>query len=160
MGNMETLIAPVINLAILIGVLTYYLKQPLKSFAKDRHHSIRAELEAVRNQLRDAKAKHAEFSSKLRAMDAEISGLKTQAIQDAQALKAKVQAEAQKLSGNIVEDAKHAAKVLYSEFKVQLYSELGTHVLDRAEKILRERLTGDDRARIRQEFSTQVETMQ
>jgi F0F1-type ATP synthase membrane subunit b/b' len=157
---METLIAPLVNLVILIAVMAYYLKQPLKTFAKDRHHSIRTDLETVRNQLRDAKAKHAEFSSKLRAMDAEIAGLKTQASQDAQALKTKVQAEAQKLSSNIIEDAKHASQVLYAEFKVQLYSELGGHVLDRAEKILRERLTGDDRARIRKEFSTQVETMQ
>lgn len=157
---METLIAPVVNLVILIGLMAYYLKQPLKEFAKGRHHSIRTELEAVRNQLANAKTKHAEFSSKLRAMDAEIAGLKTQAVQDAEGLKKKVQAEAQKLSSNIIEDAKHASKVLYSEFKGQLYSELGTQVLDRAEKILRERLTGDDRARIRQEFSTQVETMQ
>jgi F0F1-type ATP synthase membrane subunit b/b' len=157
---METLIAPVVNLVILLAVMAYYLKQPLKTFAKDRHHSIRTDLEVVRNQLRDAKAKHAEFSSKLRAMDAEIAGLKTQASQDAQALKTKVQAEAQKLSSNIIEDAKHASQVLYAEFKVQLYSELGGHVLDRAEKVLRERLTGDDRARIRKEFSTQVETLQ
>jgi hypothetical protein len=33
-------------------------------------------------------------------------------------------------------------------------------VLNRAETILRERLTGDDRARIRQEFSRQVESIQ
>jgi F0F1-type ATP synthase membrane subunit b/b' len=157
---MQTLIAPVVNLVILIGVMAYYLKQPLKAFAKDRHVSIRTELDTVRDQLRNAQAKHAEFSSKLRAMDAEIAGLKTQALQDAQILKTKVQAEAQRLSGNIIEDAKHAAVVLYAEFKVQLYSELGGHVLDRAEKILRERLTGDDRARIRKEFSNQVETMQ
>lgn len=157
---MQTLLAPVVNLVILIGIMAYYLRAPLKAFASNRHHSIRTELEAVRNQLRDAKGKHIEFSSKLRAMDAEIAGLKNQAIQDAQALKKKVQAEAQRFSGNIVEDARRASHVLYAEFKTQLYSELGARVLDRAEKILRERLTGDDRARIRKEFSTQVETMQ
>jgi hypothetical protein len=81
-------------------------------------------------------------------------------IQDANAMKSRIVAEAQKLSGNVIEDAKHASAVLYTEFKSSLYSELGARVLDRAEIILKERLTGDDRARIRKEFSTQVETAQ
>jgi F0F1-type ATP synthase membrane subunit b/b' len=157
---MESLIAPLINLIVLIGILAYYLRAPLKAFAQERHHTIREELESVRNQLRGAKEKHEEFSSKIRAMDAEVAALKDQTLQDARAVHTKILIEAKTLSGNIVADAKTASRVLYAEFKGQLYSELGNHVLDRAEKLLRERLTGDDKARIRKEFSTQVETIQ
>lgn len=157
---METLIAPLINLLILVGALVYYLRKPLKTFAETRHHAIREDLESVRNLLRGAQEKHEEFSAKLRAVDAEVSGIKTQMIQDAQAMKSRIVAEAQRLSGNVIEDAKHASAVLYTEFKSSLYSELGHRVLDRAEAILKERLTGDDRARIRKEFSSQVETAQ
>jgi F0F1-type ATP synthase membrane subunit b/b' len=157
---MATLIAPFINLLILVGVLVFYCRKPLQVFAETRHHTIREDLETVRNQLRNAQEKHAEFSAKLRAVDAEVSGLRAQMIQDANAMKSRIVAEAQKLSGNVIEDAKHASAVLYTEFKSSLYSELGARVLDRAEIILKERLTGDDRARIRKEFSTQVETAQ
>jgi F0F1-type ATP synthase membrane subunit b/b' len=157
---MQTLIAPFINLLILVGVLVFYLREPLKVFAETRHHTIREDLESVRNQLRAAQEKHAEFSAKLRAVDAEVNGIKSQMVQDAQAMKSRIVAEAQKLSGNVIEDARHASAVLYTEFKSSLYSELGSRVLDRAEAILKERLTGDDRARIRKEFSSQVETAQ
>jgi F-type H+-transporting ATPase subunit b len=155
---MQTLIAPFINLVILLSLLAYYLRQPLKDFARNRSVSIRDELNQVRTQLQTAQQKHAEFSSKLKAMDAEIAGLKTQATQDAQQMKGRIVAEAQKQSSNIVTDARNAAVTLYSEFKGQVYSELANRVLDRAETILRERLTGDDRARITKEFTHQVET--
>jgi F0F1-type ATP synthase membrane subunit b/b' len=157
---MQTLIAPFINLLILIGVLAFYLRKPLQTFAETRHHTIREDLESVRNQLRGAQEKNAEFSAKLRAVDAEVSGIKTQMIQDAQAMKSRIVTEAQKLSSNVIDDARHASAVLYTEFKSSLYSELGARVLDRAEAILKERLTGDDRARMRKEFSSQVETAQ
>ena len=154
---MHTLIGPLINLLILVGILVYYLRQPMREFARTRSVSIRDEVARVREQLDRAKTKHSEFSSKLKAMDAEIAGLKNQAIQDAHAAKARIVAEAQKLSANISSDAHNAAVTLYSEFKGQVYGELGNRVLDRAEKILRERLTGDDHERIRREFENQMQ---
>ena len=153
---MHTLIAPFINLLILLGLMVYYLRQPLVDFARNRSVTIRDELKKVGEELQLAKQKHAEFSSKLKAMDAEIVGLKNQAIQDAQAMKARISAEAQKQSANIVTDARNASVALYSDFKSQMYTELGNRVLDRAEKVLRERLTDADRARINQEFTNQV----
>lgn len=154
---METLVAPLVNLVILIGLMAYYLRQPLRDFAKNRSVSIREELKTAKEELTIAQQKHAEFTSKLKAMDAEIVGLKNQAVQDAGAMKAKIVTEAQKMSANVVSDARNASVTLYSEFKGQMYSELAGRVLERAERILRERLTGDDRARITKEFTNQVE---
>ena len=154
---MQTLIAPFINLVILLALLAYYLRQPLKDFAKNRSVSIREELKSVSEQLRVAKQKHAEFSSKLKAMDGEIAGLKSQAIQDAQNMKVRIETDAQKQSANVVSDARNGVVGLYSELKGEMYTEFGNRVLDRAETLLRERLTGDDRARITKEFTHQVE---
>jgi F0F1-type ATP synthase membrane subunit b/b' len=153
---METLVAPTINLLCLLALLGYYLRKPMIEFAKTRSVTVRGELEKVREELRAAQSRHAEFTSKLKAMDAEVAALKAQAIQDAQAMKSRISAESQKMAANIVSDARSASVVLYTEFKDQLYSELGVRVLERAEKILSERLTGDDRARIRKEFASQV----
>ena len=154
---MHTLIGPLINLLILIALLTYYCREPMKSFARTRSITIRDELARVREQLGQARTRHSEFSSKLKAMDAEIAALKNQALQDAQAMRTRIMAESQKISANISSDARNAAVTLYSEFKSQIYGEVGNRVLDRAEEILRERLTGDDRARICQEFSHQIQ---
>jgi F-type H+-transporting ATPase subunit b len=157
---MNTLVAPTINLVILLSVLFYYLRAPLKNFVSSRHTTIRDELAAVEKMLRDAKAKYQEFSKRLDALSTEASELRAQAAQEAQAVKTRLIEEAKKLSANIVTDAKSSAEGLYSELRGQLYAELSQQVLERAEKLLAARLTGDDRARIQKEFSHQLEITQ
>jgi F0F1-type ATP synthase membrane subunit b/b' len=157
---MSELFAPTVNLLILIGILAYYLRAPMKQSIRDRHAGLRDELARVRDLLRQSQEQYQEFSSKLKAIDAETTALRQQAIQDAQAAKQRLLADAQRLSMNVATDARRAADSLYVELKGQLSSEIGNRVLERAEQILRERLTGDDRARIRKEFSSQVEAVQ
>jgi F-type H+-transporting ATPase subunit b len=157
---MSELIYPAINLAILIALLFVYTREPVRGFVRTRHETLRDELRRVRDLLTNAKAKFEEFSAKLKAMEAEIQALRDQAKQDAAAVKTKILAEAQVLSANVVTDARRSAQGLYGQLKSELFVEVGNKVLDRAESMLRERLTGDDRARIQRDFSTQVESVQ
>jgi len=157
---MNTLVAPTINLAILVGILFYYLRAPLKNFVRTRHHTIRDDLAAAELRLREAKAKYEEFTARLDSLAAESAELHARTKQDAQAIHERVLAEAQKASANLVADAKTSAENLYAELRGQLYGELSHQVLERAEKILQSHLTGDDRVRIQQEFSRQLEITQ
>ena len=156
---MHELIPSAVNLAILIGLMVYFLREPMANFVKNRHLSLAEELSAVREKLQQAKAQFQDFSSKLSTVESEISGLHQQTRQEAAQTQARVLANAQKISGTIVTDAKASTEGLYAEFRNQLIHEFGAQVLDRAEQIIRERLTGDDRVRIRQEFSKQVESV-
>ena len=56
----------------------------------------------------------------------------------------------------IIADARGSAENLFVDFKKGLYQELSVKVLERAEALLKERLTNDDQARIQKEFSQQV----
>jgi F0F1-type ATP synthase membrane subunit b/b' len=159
-ASVASLIPSVINLAILLGVLYHYTRKPLAAFVLTRHDSLRDELKRVRDQLKAAQEKFDEFSAKLKAIDAEIAALRAQSRQDAQAMKQRVVAEAQRASAMIVTDARAAAEGLYSELRGQLYLDMLASVVDRAERLMRDRLTSDDRTRIRQEFSKQVEAVQ
>lgn len=154
---MHQLIAPTFNFLVLIAILAYYLKQPIKDFVSNRHVSMRDELARVRELLKQAQSKNEEFVSKLKAIDAEVASLRQQMAQDAKSAKQRLVSDAQRLSATIVSDARMAAEGLYSDLRGQLHSELGSRILERAETLLRDRLTGDDRARIRKEFSSQVE---
>jgi len=154
---MSELIFPTINLAILIGILVVYTREPIRAFIRTRHETLRDELRRVRDLLVNSKAKFEEFSAKL---EAEIQALRDQAKQDAATIKSKILAEAQTLSATIVSDARRSAQGLYGQLRSELFVEVGNKVLDRTESVLRERLTGEDRARIRNEFSTQVESVQ
>jgi F0F1-type ATP synthase membrane subunit b/b' len=157
---MSELILPTINLTILITIMVVYLRAPIRGYVSSRHESIRDELRRVRDLLAGAKTKYEEFSSKLKAMEAEIQSLRDQARQDAAAMQSKILAEAQSLSATLVADARKSAQGMYGQLKRELFVEVGGKVLVRAEQMLRERLTGDDRARIRHEFSSQVESVQ
>jgi F0F1-type ATP synthase membrane subunit b/b' len=157
---MSELIYPFINLLILIAIIVVYLREPLRGFVRGRHETLRDELQRVRELLSQSQTRYDEFTGKLKAMEAEIITLREQAKHDAAASKSKIVAEAQKLSAMIITDARSSAQGLYAQLKGELFIEVGGKVLDRAEAMLRERLTGDDRARIRNEFSSQVESVQ
>jgi F-type H+-transporting ATPase subunit b len=153
------LISPTFNLTVLILVLVYYLRKPVREYVSQRHHGVRQELERVSVLLRQANEQNIELTAKLSAIDVELTSLREQAMQDAEAARQRIAAETKRLSATTLSDARAAADALYADLKSQLYGEFGARILDRAERILKERLTGDDRARIRQEFSNQVEAV-
>jgi F0F1-type ATP synthase membrane subunit b/b' len=157
---MNSLVASSFNFVLLVGFLSYKLKKPTRDFVSNRHKSIREEIQSVREQLRQSQEKYDEFSAKLKAIDAELANLREQSKIEASAIKQRLLGDARRTSSMIVSDARNAADSLYVDLKTQLYSELSSRVLEKAEILLRERLTGDDRARIRQEFSLQVEKIQ
>ena len=154
---MATLVAPFINLAILVGILAYYLRQPLKEFVTNRHVSVLGDLKRVQDQLHKAQEQYEEFSAKLKAIDAEVQALHKQAKQDAENAKVRIVHDAKRLSDGIMIEAKSAAQGLVEDLRKELFTDLGNRVLEQAETILKNRLTGEDRARIRREFSAQVE---
>lgn len=145
-----------VNFLILVGGLVYFLRQPLKLFVRTRHEFLRDEVSRVEKQLKSAQIKYDEFSAKLKAIDAEIQAIQEQMRQDADAMKVRVVNEAKRLSTTIVADARSSADSLYTELRGQLRAELADRVVQKAEALIRERLTGDDRVRIRNEFSQQL----
>jgi len=154
------LILPFLNFIALIGILVYFLRKPLSDFVQTRHVTVRDELAQVRTLLGDAQRKHSEFTSRLAQLQGEVVQIHQQMKSDAEEARTRILNDARKLGDSVVADARSTSTALYNDLKSRLYSELSTQVLDRAEKILRERLTGDDRVRIRQEFSRQVEAAQ
>ena len=157
---MESLFWSTFNLLILVGFLVYKLRAPLRDFVSQRHVLLKNEIESVSHQLQDAQEKFEEFSARLKSVQTEASALREQSKQDAVSMQQRIVQDARRNAATIVSDSKTVAQGLYSQMASQLYSELSHRVIDRSEKLLRERLTGDDRVRIRQEFSRQVESMQ
>ncbi len=157
---MEHLLAPALNFGLLLAFLFVKLKSPFKEFVGTRHVQLRDELGRVRSLLKQANEQHEEFSAKLKAVEGELVMLREQAKRDAHASKQRMLAEAQALSAAIVADAKVSAQSLYEDLRSSLRAEIGAQVLARAETLMRDRLTGEDKARIRREFSRQVEGTQ
>jgi F0F1-type ATP synthase membrane subunit b/b' len=154
-----SLTASIINFLLLVVLLAVKLREPIKNYVALRHHSVREEIQRVSLQLQQAQEKHDEFASKLKAIDAEIANLREQAKQEVANLKQRINSEARQAASRMLSDAKGAAEGLFSELRSQLYQEVSMKAFSRAEALLKENLTAEDRAKVRQEFSKQVETV-
>lgn len=159
-ASISALALPAFNLAVLIGILVYFLRAPIRNMVQQRHENLRSELDAVREQLHAAQARHAELSAKLGAIDSELRSIREEGRQDAERLGKQLAEDAKRNAASIVSDAQAASKNLFNDLRAQLYNELGERVLNRAETMIRDRLTGEDRTKIRQDFARQLESVQ
>jgi F0F1-type ATP synthase membrane subunit b/b' len=153
---MSSLAISFLNFSILVGILFYQLRKPTQEFVSNRHRFLRHEIQSVQAQLQSAQEKYDEFSRKLKALGSEVAVLKEQSQQDAVVMTQKIISEGKHLASVIIADARGSAENLFVDFKKGLYQELSVKVLERAEALLKERLTNDDQARIQKEFSQQV----
>ena len=157
---MEALISPAINVGMLIGILVYYLRSPLKEFVKSRHVLVANELKQVRQQAAEAHKQYEEFGAKLKTVSEEVAALKKRVNEEAAGIRGRMIVHSKQISGTIIADARSAAQAAVVEMKNQMCTEMGHKVVDQAEKMISSRLTHDDRSWLRKEFSEQLEHIQ
>jgi F0F1-type ATP synthase membrane subunit b/b' len=153
---MSSLIVPALNLGILIAVLTYFLRKPILKSVADRHDSIKKTVTEVSTLLSGAKSQVAEISGKLNGAANEGAAIIAQSKKDAATTGERIASEAKKVSVMVISDAKAMSTNIFSDVKRQMGIEFAEKVIGRTEKLLRERLTTSDRARIRSEFTGKV----
>lgn len=157
---MGGLIASFVNLAILMGILVYYLRIPVREMVRLRHEGLRNELELVQKQLAASRGQYEEVSAKLKAVGVEVAALREQVAQDADRLKRGVILSAERSASAIGENAKRGAEGLFRELFLELRRRFAERVISESEALIAGRLTGEVKERIRQKFSVQLEKMQ
>lgn len=157
-ASMSGLIYPFINFSILMGVLFYYLNGPVKAFVKERHTSLKDQLDSVQLKLVDAQKQYQEYSQRLSSMDAEVAALIQQIHTEAVTTKVRVVTDAKRMADQVVIDSKRTAEAMMGEFKDQVRADLANRVIARTENLLKDRMTGDVRERLKKDFSKQMES--
>lgn len=156
---MSSLLYPFINFAILAGGLFYLLKEPTKGFVKNRHSTLKDELDRTQAKLSEAQKQYSEYSQRLSSMDAEISNLVQAVRSEAESSKVRILTEARRSADQIVIDSKRTAESMLAEFKDQVRIDLANQVIARTEAILKTKMTGDVREQLKKDFSKQVENV-
>ena len=157
---MTALIAPTVNFVFLVVLLVVYCRKPLREFVAARHRTTRDELHRVAEQLRKAQEQYDEFSAKLAAMQAEITQLREQSRQDAEAMKLKITLEGKRVAESVRAGARVSAATMLDDLRSQITRELSARVLSRAEAIVAEQLKDSDRERLRKDFARELEAAQ
>ena len=134
----------IINFAVLLWILEKILFKPLRSRTRDKHDTVKAEIEKASAAREEAEGVLAEYKGRLERLDAEIAELMADAKAKAEADRTRIVAAAKREADQITSAAKAAAEREAATRRRQLEAEIVDRAVARAEALLRSKLTPAD----------------
>ncbi len=137
-----------VNMLLFLWVLWHFLSKPIKKALADRHEKVRSEAEEARARRAKADQLAADIEARLKQIEDDVRSIRDRAQADGERQKreliAAAEAEAQKIlqaaRSEVDNRVKHARQEL-TEYAGQLAS-------DRAEQLLRETITDEDKRKL------------
>lgn len=134
----------IINFAVLLWILEKILFKPLRNRTRDKHDTVKAEIEKASAAREEAEGVLAEYKGRLERLDAEIAELMADAKAKAEADRTRIVAAAKREADQITSAAKAAAERETATRRRQLEAEIVDRAVARAEALLRSKLTPAD----------------
>ena len=156
-GGLRDLLWPLVNFAILVAVLVYFARAPIRAFFASRQGRIRDDLDAAARSLAEAEARHAEWQRRLVELDAELARIRAQARERAEAERRHLLADATRASERIRSDARVAVDQELARARAELRQEAARLAIEVAAEVLRTQVSDADRARLVDEFIDGIE---
>jgi F-type H+-transporting ATPase subunit b len=149
-------IASVVNFAILVGVLVWFGRKPIRGFLVARRRAVEEGMaEGVRIK-EQAEAKHREYSARLAQLDSEVARLRAEIREAAEKEKVRILEETE----NRVKRLKQETDRLIEQQMQQLQADVMREVIDTAvtsaETVLRDKLNAQDQQRLAREYLVQI----
>lgn len=154
---MHELIPPTFNFVLVVGLLVYLLRKPVKEMVRNRQTTIKTQVDEAAVQKAEAEKRYREFSDKLNAFESEARAILERAKQDGEALKAKILKDAQISAERIVKDSEATVQANIQDYKDQLRRDTIAKAVELAERIIRDGLSRDDQRRIVNEYVGKVQ---
>ena len=146
-----------VNLIILLGVLVYFLKTPIKNFLVERRGTIGHEIDVAQKTIGEAKSKYEEFARKLQAIETEINSLKDTLRRQGESERSELLKQAESASEIIRREARETIALQTERAKREIQSEVVNLALGSAEAIIRRSLGDSDKERFVEEFTKNIE---
>jgi len=145
-----------LGLAVLIGVLVYFTREPLQNFLVDRSEGIRRQIESAEAALAAARAEAAELRTRLQQIAEENDQMVRDAVDLAEAERVLALQRARQAAERVREESRRAADQEILRAKRELQQEAAQLATSLAAEILRQGVTPDDERRILGEFVEQI----
>ena len=146
-----------LNLALLLGVIVYFARNPVREFFAGRREQIQGELAGAAEVLSEAEARFAEWQQKLGALDSELEKIRETERRRAEQERARILEDARETALRIKRDAKISIEREQRRAQVALQREAGELAVEMAAGILRETMRDEDRDRLVDEFIGSIE---
>lgn len=147
-----------LNFGILLLILAKYGGPVASKLARERHDQIKTALDEAAKLRDQAEKKLSEFETRIKDVDAEVKKLVDGIRADAEADKARILAAAQKQAEQMKRDAelRIAAEIEFA--RAHLQREVAVAASGATERLLREKVTGDDQTKLVTTFISSVST--
>ena len=145
-----------IGLALLLSVLAYFTREPLKNFLLDRSEGIRRQIEAAESALATARAEAAELRARLARATQENEAFVQAAAVQAEAERVLALDRAQQAAERIRQESRRSADQEIARARRELQDEAAQLATSIAAEILRQGMTPDDDRRLVGEFVEQI----
>lgn len=150
-------IALIVNFLVLAGALVFFTRKPAKNFMASRSDDIRKNVEESERLQQEALTMLKNYEDKLAKMDGEIKELMEIARKDGEKEKKEILARAERMSNQIIENAKNMATRELTKQKDTLQKELMLKVIAEAMKTLKSKASEKDHEQFTTQFITQME---
>jgi F-type H+-transporting ATPase subunit b len=146
----------ILNFVVLVWLVVRFGRKPLQTYLRDRHVTIRRELEEAARLHKEAGEKLAQIDGKLRNLDLEIAGIKEAVRKDAEEERKRIIANAEAEAQRIVQQTDELLKRELRNAQRRLEVEAVDSAIRAAEKLIRQTLTDEDRKRLNDEYYKQL----
>lgn len=153
----EDLLYRLLNLAILLGVLIYFGRKPIRKFFADRRTQVRDSLKAAADLRRQAEERYSQWQRRLAELEGEVASIREASRERAEREREQIVADARAAAERIKKDARSAVDQEIRRAKEKLRQEASELAVELAADILREQVTPQDRERLFDEFIQRIE---
>lgn len=136
------------NLSLVLVVLYFILRKPVSNFFRERARKIDESLSAADASREEAKRKLAEVEAKVAGLEERIDEILAAAREEGAAEKARIIAAAERDAARILENAERGIESRVRAARMELKAYAAELALDRARKLLRERIDEEEDQRL------------
>lgn len=155
--DQSELVWQAVNLAILLGIIVYFARRPVRDYFAERREGIRHEVEEAATLLKQAETRYAEWQRKLVELDGELEQIRAQARRRAHEERDRILEEARAAAERMRRDADAAIDQEVRRAGQELRREAADLAVELAARMLREKVDERDQSRLVDEFITGVE---
>lgn len=148
----------VLNFAVLFWILASKGGPVVSKLAAERHDQIKSALDEAGKLRKEAQDRLAEYETKLKAADAEITKLVEGMRTDAEADKKRMLENAERQAAQLQRDAEQRIAAEIAEARAALTREVTAAAAAAAEKLLRDKMTSTDQQKVVAAFIADVES--
>jgi len=146
----------VMNFAALVIGLFFLIRKPVGKALGARITGIKEQLSDLENQKSQAEQKLAEYNNRLAQLDSEADKLVAEYIRQGEEARERILKEAEKNAEKLEAQAKRNIEHEFSQAKQKLQDEVLEKALEKAEAIIKAKITADDQEKMVDEYLEKV----